>query len=131
LPELHPPRDGKKELFKLVNQTKRRFNLVGNLGSAIISASTLILPGDGDFFHVTGGTAVDFIDISLLADGDPVEFYFDAGLTLDHATASPPTGTYALKLAGSVNAVLGAGAKMRLRRDDSLGVMVEMWRGAP
>lgn len=131
LPELHEGRDGKREIFKLVNQTKRRFNLVGNLGTAIASASTLVLPGDGDYFHVTGSVAVDYVDISLLGPGDPVEFYFVDGLTLDHGSVSAPSGTYPLKLAGSVNAAMAAGSKIRLRRDDTLGVMVEMWRGAP
>lgn len=131
LPELHDGRDGKTQIFKLTNQIKRRFNLVGNLGAAIPASTTLMLPGDGDYWHVTGSIPVDFIDVTLLGPGDPVELYFDDGTTLDHLSVSPPEGTYALQLMGAINAVMSAGSKIRLRYDTSLGVMVEMWRGAP
>lgn len=130
LPELHEGRDRTTQVFKLVNQTKRRFNLVGQLGGALISAATLVLGGDGDYFHVTGSTAIDFIDVSLLGNGDPIEFFFDDGLTLHHNTASPPQNCYALRLAGSISAVMAVGSKIRLRVDDSLLILVEMWRGA-
>lgn len=130
LPELRDGRDGKMQLFKLVNQIKRRFDVTGNLGTATTATATLILPGDGDYVHVAGVTSIDYVQIVALGAGDAIELYFDDGLTLNHGTASPPSGTYALKLAGSINAVMAAGSKIRLRRDDDLSLMVEMWRGA-
>lgn len=131
LPELHEGRDGKTQLFKLVNQIKRRFNIVGQLGSGINSATTLVPTGEGDYYHVAGSVTIDYIDVSLLNNGDPLEFYFDNGLTLGHGAVSPPESTYPLQLVGGINAVMAAGSKIRFRADGTLGVMVEMWRGAP
>lgn len=130
LPELHDGVDGKRELFKLVNQIKRRFNVTGAQGTTIASAATLVPLGDGDYLHVTGTVPVDFIATVNMGDGDPLELYFVDGLTLNHASASPPEGTAALKLVGSVNAAMGAGTKIRLRADAVLVAFVEMSRGA-
>lgn len=130
LPELHEGRDGKRELFKLVNMTQRRFNVTGAQGTTTDSAATLLPPGDGDYFHVSGVVAIDYIALAGTADGDPLELYFSNGLTLNHGSATPGADAYALKLAGSINAVMAAGGKMRLRRDPILGLWVEMWRGA-
>lgn len=131
LPELHEGRDKSTQVFKLVNQIKRRFNLVGQLASPLIAASTLVMGIDGDYWHVTGTTTISYIASDVFGDGDPIELYFDDGLTLTHGAATPPDGTLALKLAGSVNAVMAPGSKMRLRGDSSLALWVEMWRGAP
>lgn len=131
LPELHEKRDGETQLYKLVNQTRRRFNTVNQRGTTVASADTLVPLFDGDYVHVTGSVAVDFVDVSGLSDGDPLELYFDDGTTLNNGTASAPVNAYSLKLAGGINAVMAAGSKIKLRRDDDLELMVEMWRGAP
>lgn len=131
LPALHDGRDLGTQLYKLLNMTVRRFNLVGQIGQPLASASSLVPMGDGDYNHVTGATAIDFIDTSFFGDGDPLELYFDSGLTLNHKSAAPPQFTAGLQLVGGINAVMSAGSKIRLRNDTQLGFWVEMWRGSP
>ena len=131
LPELHQGRDIATQLVKLVNQTRLRFNLVGQIGQPIASASTLVPLGDGDYWHVSGTVAVDFIETTFFGDGDAIELYFDSGLQLVNQRIFPPQLTRSLKLAGGVNATMGAGSKIRLRNDSQLGYWVEMWRGTP
>ena len=97
-------------------------------GAAVASAGT-VTPNNANAIPITGTTTINFVTVSNMQFGTEVEFRFSADVTLTHAAASPPGGTVALALAGSVNAAMHAGSSIRLRYL-STGVMSERGRVA-
>lgn len=76
-------------------------------GQALTSASTLVLGGDGDYFHVTGTNT-----ISTIQGTQPFVFLtFDSALTLTHSATLP--------LKGGVDHVTVAGETLMFINDGS------------
>lgn len=81
---------------------------VGSRGAAIASAATLNLTDDGDYFEITGTTAVTAI--SARRAGAEVVLRFSGALTLTHNAAS-------LILRGAANVTTAAGDVFVLRSE--------------
>lgn len=100
-------------------------------GPDIASATTIVLSGSQQYFHLTGVTTGDFISLTDGA-GDPVlhgrefEFLIPTGLTLRNNVASPPGGTVPMVLAAGINHTYAAGTRVRFKYDSALGVAKEM-----
>ena len=78
----------------------RRFQ--GKQGADVASAATITL-GNGNYFDVTGATAIDFITTTDWQAGSVVTLQFDSNPTINHNTGSPPANTGAILLAGAAN----------------------------
>jgi hypothetical protein len=96
-------------------------------GADIASAST-ITAVNGNYFHLTGTTAIDFLTFTSWQDGSRIELYMVGALTINHNTGGVPANTYAFDLAGGVNAVLTAGSRIAFRRDTALTKWIEVNR---
>jgi hypothetical protein len=97
-------------------------------GADIASASTITVGIDGNYVHVTGSTAIDFLTNTGIQDGTAMVLYFVAAVTVNNNTGAPPGGTYPFALSGSVNYVATAGSRLTVRRDTALGKWVETGR---
>lgn len=97
-------------------------------GADIASASTITVGIDGNYVHVTGSTAIDFLTNTGTQDGTRLELYFVAAVTVNNNTGAPPAGTHPFALSGSVNYAATAGSRLSVRRDAALGKWVEVAR---
>ena len=96
--------------------------------AVVASGSTLTLGGDGNYFHVSGTTTINYLTTTDWAFGSRVELYFDGALTLTHNAGSVPANTLPLRLVGATNASVAAGSKITLRLDSTLSQWVEVGR---
>lgn len=83
----------------------RRRRVVPNLfgaGSIIASAGTLVIPDEGDYFHVSGTTTITDIDFAVPQNGRRAILVFDGALTVTHnaTTLQSPTGASFTTAAG-------------------------------
>jgi hypothetical protein len=97
-------------------------------GAAIASGSTTTLGVDGNYFHVTGTTTINYITTTGIQAGHIVDLYFDGALTVTHNAGSVPGGTNAIQLVGGVNLSAAANSKLTLRLDSTLSKWVEIGR---
>jgi hypothetical protein len=99
-----------------------------NKGADVASASSLSVGLGGNYFHVTGSTAIDFLATAAWQDGGRCDLYFVAACTVNNNTGAPPGGTHPFALSGSVNYAATAGSRLSVRRDAALGKWVEIAR---
>ena len=97
-------------------------------GAAVASASTLTLGADGNYFHITGATTINYITTTNWQAGVRVELYFDGAPTVTHNAGAVPGSTNAIQLVGAVNLAAAAGSKLTLRLDSTLTKWVEVSR---
>mgnify|MGYP001619940409 FL=1 len=62
-------------------------------GANVASGSTITLGNDGNFFHITGTTNIDYITTTDWTNGSVVILEFDGILTVNDSTAGAPGGT--------------------------------------
>lgn len=89
-------------------------------GANIVSATTLALGDDGNYFHVTGTTQIDNISLSTWRGGMRVVLYFVGAVVLSH---NVPGGATKLPmfLATASNTLTVAGARLEFILDKALG----------
>lgn len=105
-----------------------RVRIAENQGAVVASGGTLTLGTDGNYFHVSGTTAVNFLTTTNWQAGVRVELYFDGAVTVNHNVGSPPGGTNPFQLVGAVPLAAAAGSKLSLRLDSTLSRWVEVGR---
>jgi len=74
----------------------------GDQGGDVASAGTITL-GNGNYFDITGTTAIDYITTTDWQSGSEVTLQFDASVTVNHNTGSVPANTAAILLSGAGN----------------------------
>lgn len=100
-------------------------------GAAVASASTLTLGVDGNYFHITGTTTINYLTTANWLNGAKIDLYFNsAALTVTNNAGTVPGGTLAFELAGAVNITTTAGMKVSLRMDSTQSKWVEISRSA-
>lgn len=100
-------------------------------GAAIASASTLTLGADGNYFHITGTTTINYLTTTSWQNGSRIDLYFNsAACTVTNNAGSVPGSTFAFELAGAVNITTTAGMKVTLRMDSTQSKWVEISRSA-
>jgi hypothetical protein len=124
----------------IIDRTNNKLNIYSNSlwlalnrdskGTDIASAGTITPTQTFTYYQITGTTAIDYITNTGFENGNEIEFYFVSALTLNNNTGSVPGTAYALQLVGATNASMGAGSKIRLRRDTALTKWVEVTRSA-
>ncbi len=70
-------------------------------GANVASAATLTLGTDGNLFHITGSTNIDFITTTGWTSGSIIVLKFDGILTVNDKTASPPANTAPVDIAAA------------------------------
>jgi len=88
----------------------------GSKGADIASAGTITLT-EGNYFDITGTTAIDHITTTTWKEGTKITLQFDSAVTINHNTATPPANTEALFLNGSVNFSATAGSTLSVVYD--------------
>jgi len=88
----------------------------GSKGADISSAGTITLT-EGNYFDITGTTAIDHVTTTTWKEGTKVTLQFDSAITINHNTATPPANTEALFLNGSVNFSATAGSTLSIVYD--------------
>jgi hypothetical protein len=100
-------------------------------GAAVASASTLTLGVDGNYFHITGTTTINYLTTANWLNGARLDLYFNsAALTVTNNAGSVPGGTLAFELASGVNITTTAGMKVTFRMDSTQSKWVEISRSA-
>lgn len=99
--------------------------LLGKQGADVASGTDLIL-GSGNYFYVTGTTAIHGIVPVGWAAGSVVILQFEGSVTVNHNGA--PDTADALLLAGAANFSATAGDILGLVRDEAAGVWREVFR---
>lgn len=92
----------------------------GAKGADVVAAATLTLGTDGNYFNVTGATAVDFITTTGWQAGSMITLRLVSNPTLNHNTGSPPGTAAALFLAASGNVTTSANDMITLVYDGTL-----------
>lgn len=80
-----------------------RSRLMTNKGADVASAGTITLGDDGNYFHITGTTTINYISTGRWRAGSVVILKFGGSLTVTHNAGTVPTGTAAMLLAGAAN----------------------------
>lgn len=86
-------------------------------GADVASGATITLGSDGNYFDITGTTAIDFITTTDWTAGSLASLQFDGSVTVNHNTASPPANTAAILLASAGNFSATANDVLTLRYD--------------
>lgn len=88
----------------------------GNKGNDVASGGTITLTS-GNYFDITGNTAIDYITTTDWQAGSVVALQFDSNPTVNNNTAAPPAGTASILLAASANFATTAGDTLQLVYD--------------
>ena len=88
----------------------------GNKGTDVTSGGTITLT-EGNYFDVTGTTAINYVTTTTWKEGTRITLQFDSAVTINHNTATPPANTGALFLNGSVNFSATAGSTLSVVYD--------------
>ena len=88
----------------------------GSKGADVASAGTITLT-EGNYFDITGTTAIDYITTTTWREGTSITLQFDSAVTINHNTATPPANTEALFLNGSSNFSATAGSTLTVVYD--------------
>ncbi len=83
-------------------------------GTDIASASTIVIPKDGNLFELTGTTAVNLITKTGFQDGFMITLVANENVTINHATATSGSDITIL-LAGAGNYAMTANDSLTLR----------------
>jgi len=96
------PANGPYSIF--VDAGASRFDgaIIGNQGTDIASASTIVIPTDGNKFELTGTTAVNLITKTGYQDGHEITLIANESVTINHGTATSGSDITVL-LAGASN----------------------------
>jgi hypothetical protein len=94
-------------------------NLQNQKRGADVVAGSAIATRQG-YQHLTGATAVNYINISDWFDGARVDLFIVNGLTFNHNAGAPPAGAYALQMLSGANTAKAANSVISFRRDDAL-----------
>ena len=81
--------------------------IIGKQGTDIASASTIVIPTDGNVFELTGTTAVNLITTTGFQDGHEIILIANESVTINHATATSGSDVTIL-LAGAGNFAMTA-----------------------
>lgn len=103
-----------------VDLQSARLNLAKGADAA--SAGTLTLV-DGNLFHVTGTTTINYLTTTLWTAGCRIRLILKGAITITHNAGSVPANTAAFKLAGAANLVGADGDIVDLTYDGTV------WRG--
>jgi len=82
-------------------------SIVGKQGTDIASASTIVIPRDGNTFELTGTTAVTLITKTGFQDGFEITLIANENVTITHGTATAGNDI-TIKLAGAGNFAMTA-----------------------
>lgn len=72
-------------------------------GADVASAGTVTLGADGNYFHITGTTTINYITVTNWQAGSVIILKFGGSLTVTHNAGSVPANTAAILLAGAAN----------------------------
>lgn len=99
----------------VVDSGRSRFDgaIIGNQGTDIASASTIVIPTDGNTFELTGTTAVNLITTTGWRDGFRITLIANENVTINHGTATSGSDVTIL-LAGSGNFAMTANDTLTL-----------------
>lgn len=89
----------------------------GKKGADVASGGTVTLGTDGNYFDITGTTAIDYITTTDWQAGSIVVLQFDGSVTVNHNTGTVPTNTAPILLSGSVNFAATANDTLMLAYD--------------
>jgi len=102
---------GGAHLLRINNASEFSFNVLagfvssrriqGNQGADVVSAATITLGNDGNYFVITGNTNVDFMTIIDWQAGAMVTLQFDGNVTVNDNTGSAPVNTVPFAIATS------------------------------
>ena len=99
--------------------------LLKTQGVDVASANNLTLGSDGNTFEITGATQINAITTSGWLNGSEVNLLFTSTPTVKHNTAGG-AGTAVMLLAGSVDAAMTAGSRLKLLLSEIGGT--QAWR---
>lgn len=88
--------------------------IIGSQGTDIASASTIVIPIDGNTFELTGTTAVNLITTTGYQDGHEIMLVANENVTINHGTATSGANVTIL-LAGAGNFAMTANDTLTLR----------------
>lgn len=72
-------------------------------GGDVASASTLTVGNDGNYFHITGTTTINYITTTNWQKGSVIILKFNGSVTVTHNAGSVPASTAAILLSGAAN----------------------------
>jgi len=88
----------------------------GSKGADVSSAGTITLT-EGNYFDITGTTAINYITTTTWKEGTIIHLQFDSAVTINHNTSTVPANTEALFLNGSANFSATAGSTLSVVYD--------------
>lgn len=109
--------DAAGQLALYVSSGKSRFDgaIMGSQGTDIASASTIVIPTNGNVFELTGVTAVNLITKTGWQDGMEVMLVANENVTINHATATA---------ANDITILLSGGANFAMTANDTLTLVL-------
>jgi hypothetical protein len=93
-------------------------------GADVVAASAI--GPKSAYVHITGATAVNYISTGSWFDGARVELLVINGVTFNHNSGAPPTGSYPLQMIGGANLAKAINGVIAFRRDDALKRWVQV-----
>jgi len=97
-------------------------------GAVVASAGTVTLGDDGNVFHISGTTTINYLTTTRWTAGDIIVLIFDASVTVAHNTGTVPANTAPLLLAGAGNLSATAGDTLTLVYDGTASAWRELAR---
>ena len=88
-------------------------SIIGTQGTDIASASTIVIPRDGNTFELTGVTAVNLITTTGYQDGFEITLVANENVTINHGTATSGSNVTIL-LSGADNFSMTANDTLKL-----------------